>query len=213
MTTCRVVATEALGALKALAPGDSMTADEAEAALEAIQTLLLELHEATGPMTDIDVTADYVAGENERVRVQDGHTVNLSLPNSVATTRSAANDYGFSRASSPPSGSLAVADGVSYRQPRDGARIEFVGVAQGLYFYRADINAWTSVYGLTLDAVLPLNARMVGHFGALVAQRLIDRWPSLFEPTPNLARRIARANSAMMIRPGTARDPVRGQYF
>lgn len=213
MTTCRTVATEALSALKALAPGDEMNVDESAAALEAISNLLLELHEARGPLTDVDVTADYTAGENERVRVQEGYTVTVSLPNSVASSGSSPSDYGFTRSPTPATGYADPADGYVRRQPRDGSRIEIVGTTQDLYFYRSDINTWASVYDLTLDSTLPLSARYVGPFGALVAQRMIDRWPGLFEPTPSLARRIARANSAMMVRPGTARDPVVGEYF
>ena len=36
----------------------------------------------------------------------------------------------------------AAADGVYWRAPRDGARIEIVGTTQALYFYRDDTNAW-----------------------------------------------------------------------
>lgn len=215
MATCRDVTTEALRALGALAPGDSAEADESDAAMDALSVLIHEWHESRGPMIDVDISADYTPGENQRVRVQNGVTVSITLPNSVNFTRTGVlYDYGFWPSTIiPVVGSIAVADGVTLRAPRDGARIEIVGLTQALYFYRADLNLWVSVLDLTLDSDFPLNERYRGHFGALVAQRLIDSWPALYEPTPNLSRRIARANHIMLTRPGVVRDPVVADYI
>lgn len=215
MSTCRDVVTESLTAIKALAPGDDMTVDESASALRALQQLLLEWHEARGPMVDVDVSADYVAGADQRIRVQDRVTVTITLPNSVPLfVNWPWTDYGFMPSSAQPqAGATSAADSSSYRQPRDGERVEIVGTNQALYFYRADTNEWASVYSLTLDSTLPVNARNIGHWGARVAERMIDTWPGLFEPTPSLAKRIAKANSALLMRPGVARDDVRATYF
>lgn len=214
MTTLRDVGIDALRSLKALAPGDGMTADEINVVLDAVQSVLLELHEARGPMRDVDISADYTAGENERVRIDDGITATVSLPNSVRVMNGQpCADYGFIAVTGFPTGSLNSADGVAYRAPRDGTRVEIVGMTQALYFYRADVNTWVQADQRLIDSLCPLNSRYRGDVAALVASRLIDSWPDIDEPTPNLARRIARANSHLLIRSGTARDPVRGEYF
>lgn len=217
MTTCRQVAIEALRALNALAPGDDMVVDEGIAALEAIQALANEYWEGMGPLTDVDVTAAYVPGENERVRVQADDTVAITLPNKIAISPGLSNDYGFKTTTPPAGSSDDTADGLSYRAPRDGSRVEVTYLSSSSdparYLYRADINTWVELTDLTLDGNLPFNSSYTGHFGALLAQRLAETWPGRFEPTPALQRRIARANHTMLIRPGVVRDPVRATYF
>lgn len=216
MATCRDVCTDALTALKAIAPGDWLQVDELASGLTALQQLLLEWHAARGPMIDVDISADYTAGPDQRIRVQNGAMVTVTLPNSAPLFVTwDPYDYGFvATPDQPAAGSTGSADGYNYRQPRDGERVEIVGQgAQALYFYTADTNAWASVYGLALDSALPINSRHIGHWGARVAERLVDSWPALFEPTPSLAKRIVAANSALLIRPGVTRDPVVAQYF
>jgi hypothetical protein len=66
--------------------------------------------------------------------------------------------------------------------------------------------------GLTLDSQLPVNERYRAHVAAKVAERLVEIWPELFEPTPSLAVRIARANSALLVRPGVERSPTQATY-
>lgn len=214
MATCRDVITEALRVLGALAPGDEAAVDELASGLDAMQTLVLELHAQRGPLTDVDVSADYTAGENQRLRIEQGSTATVSLPNSVNVLYAAAPyDYGFMGGGWARAGSVAAADGGALRAPRDGARIEIVGVTQAIYFYRADLNEWVSILGLTLDTPFPLNERYRGHMAALIAQRLADSWPALYEPTPSLQRRIQAAGFALALRPGDARDPVRAEYL
>lgn len=218
MTTCRDVLAEALRSFKALAPGDDPTVDELNSGLVAIQNLLLDLHEARGPLIEVDVSADYTAGENQRVRVQNGYTVTITLPNSVQDFGlPAPYDYGFRPSTDYPLGSANAADGITTRPPADGSRIEVVGQAvgtvPGLYFFRADTDDWILASGLSIDSTLPLNGRYVSHLGALVAERLIETWPGGYEPTPGLMKRIARANSTLLVRPGNTRQPVTASYF
>lgn len=200
--------------LDALASGDDPTVDELNEGLSAVGDLILDLHEAMGPMREVDVTADYTPSENQRVRIQAGASIDVTLPNSVPVfAQRALCDYGFSGgAQAIPAGSTGIADGVQLRQPRDGARIEVVGVNQQIYFYRADLNSWMPATGLALDDELPINARLTSHFTSALIGRLMDVFPGQ-EPSPSVARRIARGNAALMLRTGTQRDPVAGEYF
>lgn len=217
MATCRTIIADALGSMKALAPGDDPTVDELIIGLSDFQQLLLEWHEALGPMTNVDVSANYTAGANQRLRIQDGVTVTITLPNAIPLFVTASPyDYGFVPSSAnPQQGIIGSADGFIYRQPRDGERVEIVGAGPGqaLYFYVADLNNWASVYGLTLDTVAPVNSRYAGHWAARLAERLIQRWPGIDAPPPSLARRIAMANLALLTRQGAARDPAAAEYF
>lgn len=218
MTTCRELLTDVLETFQGLAPGDSLHVDEIASGMKSIQWLVLQLHEGRGPMVDVDVAADYIAGANQRLRVQDGDTVTITLPNSVPLcVYWRLYDFDFSGAVHyPQQGSLASADGSCYRQPRDGERIEIVGLnAQALYFYRSDINTWVQVNALGIDDPMPLNGVYLHDAAAILANRLCGRWPSreIQTPTAQMLRDEARARGRLFGRPGVARDPVVAQYF
>ncbi len=201
-------------ALRAIAPGDDPVADELIVGLDGLQSILLEMFEARGPLRDVDVTADYTAGENQRVRIQSGYTVNVTLPNAVPVIGYVnPADYGFLASSeTSASGTTSQADGVRYRQPYDGSRVEIVGTSQAAYFYRADINAWKLASGLALDDEAPLNDRLRSALASLTAERLLDVLGS-GQMTPALQSRISRARVALFVRPGVKSDPVRPEYF
>ena len=217
MPLCRAVISDALRALKAIAPGEDPDVDMLNTGLEALQNLILEIHNGRGPLKDVDVTGNYCPSENQRVRVQAGDTITVTLPNAIPYYDGFdPYDYGFNPVTAEydwaPQGTTAQADGIEYRQPRDGARIEIVGTTEALYLYRADLNEWMPAYGLTLSTEIPLNARYAGPLGALLADRLMEPL-SVNEPSPGLAKRVARANAALLIQAGTMRSPVRAQYF
>lgn len=212
-TSVRTLTEAALRALKALSPGDIPVLDELTAVLTEVQELLYGWHARRGPMKDVDVSADYTAGANERVRVQDGATITVTLPNSIRITDGAGSTasadanqtsvYDFGRGSA----------GGTYRQPRDGERIEVVGQSQGLWFYVSDTNAWVNAQAIALDDPLPFPASQISDWAALLAERMIDSWPGLYEPTPSLQARIARARAAIYLRPGVNTDPTQGEYL
>ena len=202
--------------LKALAPGDDPAVDELTVGLEASQALTLEIHESRGPLLNIDVTADLTPGENQRLRVQAGASVSVTLPNSISIFGAYdPYDYGFEPSAiwDPPVGSTSPADGVYWRAPTDGARIEIVGTTQSLYFYRADVNQWAPALDLTLDSELPFSSRLQGSFAAILGERLADVRANLPAPTKAQLARVAHAREAMFTRPGARRAPVRGQYL
>ena len=142
-------------------------------------------------------------------------TVSVALPNAIPMFNTPdPYDYGFkANTAAPPVGTTGAADGIEYRQPRDGTRIEIVGTTLALYFYRADINSWTAASGLTLDMQTPFNNRYNSALASLVAERMMETLPGGGEPTPGLARRIARGRSALMLRTGVHHDRTIGDYF
>jgi hypothetical protein len=216
MATVRAAINEAMRALRALAPGDDPTADELAIGLEAAQNLVMDIHEARGPLLEIDVSGAWVAGENQRVRVVSGDVAPITLPNAVALFWSwDPDDYGFvpGRPGTPPPGSTGLADNVQYRAPTDGARIEIVGTSQALYFYRADLNQWIPALGLAVDSELPFNNRLLSAFQALLAERLADVVTDAPQISPTLLRRIARGRAAIFIQSGRRRPHRAGEYF
>jgi hypothetical protein len=205
MATARVMIDQALRALRVTAAGDSPTIEELNAGLAALQDLILAIHAARGPLTEIDVTGPYTPGENQRVRIGAGDTADITLPNSVALWAAIdPYDYGFAPgpANLVPAGSTGSAD---------GARIEIVATAPALYFYRADLNAWIEALNPGLDAETPFNDRYSGHVAALLAERLADALG--VETPPGLSLRAGRARLALMIRAGNRRGRRVGEYL
>jgi hypothetical protein len=216
MATVRVAVNEAMRALRAIASGDDPTADELAVGLEATQNLVMDIHEARGPLLEIDISGAYTAGENQRVRVESGDVVSITLPNSVAMFWSwDPYDYGFvpGYPGQPPAGSTGAADNIQYRPPTDGARIEIVGTSQALYFYRADLNQWMPALALGIDTELPFNNRLTSAFEALLAERLADVVADAPQISPTLQRRIARGRSSIFIQSCRRRPHRAGEYF
>ena len=215
MPTCRAVIQSALLALKVITAGEGPHVNHLTAGLTDLQDLILELHEARGPLFDVDVSgAAWTANENTRCRVEAGSTTVVTAPNAVPMSPgAAAYDYGF--AVSPwwnTQGSTGPADGVLWRSPNDGARIEIVGATQTLLFYRADLNEWVSGYDLRLDDETPLNARYRGAVSTLLAERLAVEVKA-DEPGPAFLRRVIQARAVLFTRPGTRHEPARAEYF
>ena len=208
MTTCRDVLVDALSALGVVTFGSEPTADEVDGGLAAMRRLILDLHDARGPMLQIDVNTDWMATENQRVRVEAGARVVISLPNSILVHQGSQGDFGFASGVSAfgSSGQATPADGLLRRPPRDGSRIEIVGASQGLYFYRADINAWIAANPPLVDGPSPLNSRYDSALAALIAERLCD--PFDVSPSPLLTKRIARGKTALMLQSATSRASV-----
>jgi hypothetical protein len=215
MASVRVAINEAMRALRAIAPGDDPTADELAVGFEAAQNLILDIHEARGPLLEVDVSGPYTPGEDQRVRIAAGVTAAITLPNSVAMFwQYDPYDYGFAPGypATPPAGSTGPADNILYRPPRDGARIEVVGSSQALYFYRSDLNQWLPATGLTIDAELPFANRLTSAFEALLAERLMDV-VSDGQITPTLAGRVRRGREAMFLQAGRQHTRRIGEYF
>ena len=214
MATCRDLIKEAVLAFEGIGFGDDLLAGEVAYGLTMIQREIRRLHEGRGPLLDVDVTADYTAGENERVGVQDGYSPEITLPNSIMADPDGVSDYGFA-SSTPPRGSTEAGNGTTLRAPRDGARVEIVPTTTALYFYRSDTNAWVECGALTIDGPMPLNESYLTDFAALLAVRMAPRWPGRASiiPPASLQREAAEARLRLSYRHGVTRAPAVGDYF
>lgn len=203
MSTNREVIIDALRLFQGLAPGDDLNVDEIDAGLTAITNVIRDIHASRGPLKNVDVTADYTAGENERVRVQTGYTVSVTCPNSIIV------------ATGEGTSASADEDEATYRAPYDGTRIEIVGTSQDLRFYRADTNEWVSCGSLSIDGSMPLSAEYRPHIATMVAMALIDTWPAAgsIQPTPHIYRREGMARLRLMHQPGRVRTVLQAEYF
>lgn len=187
--TCRDLIRDALRELDVIAPGDDLIADDIEVAMARLQGLALAIAEARGPWTCVDITTDYTAGEDERVRVQAGSIVTVTLPNTV--------DDG----------------GGLQRPPRDGARVDIIGTSRAMSAYRADLNSWLAVTGLTADSELPFNGAYHWGLAAMLAMDLANAWPGRASPTALTLGRAAEARAQLATTVGTARQSVAADYF
>lgn len=204
MTTCRDVIIQAVEAFEGLAPGDDLTVDEINRATTFVGQQIRRISEGRGPLRNVDVTADYTPGEDERARVQSGYTVSITLPNSIVI------------ATGEGTSASADDDEATYRAPRDGSRIEIVGLSStALYLYRADTNTWVNIVGLTADSDFPLSANYAADFAAWLSVRLCTIWPARASliPTPEMRHREAMANLRLFTRPGVTRTVTQAEYF
>lgn len=177
--TVRDIITRAGRWLLDLGAGDQPHAAELSDGLQVLQDLIEELPGlgVGGPWVNVDITAAYEAREDERIRVQDGYTVAVTLPNTV-------EDY---------TGAPEYFDRDSWtgatRAPRDGARVLIIGDgAQQLYVYNADVNSWLTALGLTISSTVPFSRTYHAGLAAMLAERLalgkIDRNGNPVAPAP-----------------------------
>ncbi len=187
--TCRDIIRDALRELGVIAPGDELNVDDIEVGIVRLQTTTLALVEGRGPWTTVDVVDDYAPAEGERVRVSQGASVTITLPDTV--------DGG----------------GGQRRAPLDGARIAVVGTTQGVFLYRADLNAWVQADALSVDSQVPFNAVHHGGLAALLAVSLANAWPSRPTPTPPTLKRAADARAELMFAVGNPRPRLAADFF
>jgi hypothetical protein len=187
--TCRDLIRDALRELDVIAPGDDLISDDLEVAMARLQGMVMAVAEARGPWSVVDVTADYTAGEDERVRVQAGAVITVTLPNTVD-------------------------DGVGgQRAPRDGARVDIVGQSRAMSIYRSDTNSWITATDLGVDDDLPFNGAYHWGLAAMLAVDLANAWPGRASPTALTLARAAEAKAQLATTVGVPRAVVAAEYF
>lgn len=151
MTTCTTIIERAYRKARLRGPTEAPTAAEAAAGLETLQAYYLELvaDGAFGRLTEVIVTDDYEAGENERIYNTSGGAVTITLPETVVDD-------------------LTGED----RPPRDRSLVVVSGSPQAAHIYSAALGAWQEITSLTQNSTAPLAELSVDGLASAVAVRL-----------------------------------------
>lgn len=146
MTTVLDTITRGVRMLGARPLGDALGAEEADAGLTAFQSMVLTLFPATH-LTDVLISANYEAGENERITDTGSHTV--TYPTTVTDA-----DTGDDRA------------------PLNGALVQVNGTTPTLKCYVAELAGWQALNGLALTDEQPLGPTHDEGLAAMLAVRV-----------------------------------------
>lgn len=145
MTTLRTVLTQAIRMTRTLQLGESVEAEALAAALEDAQGFFL-----THPirkLTDVLITADYEAGENERITWTSGSPT-VTYPTTIEE------------------------DGTD-RTPQNGAIVETTGTSGSTRkIYIAELKTWMTLTSLTVDSENPFGPTHDADVAAMIAARI-----------------------------------------
>lgn len=151
--TIRDTLTRAIRMTGARALGDDPEAEEINLALATVQNMLLALPRPN--LTDVLISANYTANENERVTITSGTPV-VTTPTTVVDSKTG-----------------------QPRPPTDGAVVIVTGAAPKYWFYSKPLATWTDLNALTLLSIQPLGPEMEEGLAAMVAVRAA---PDLQQP-------------------------------
>jgi hypothetical protein len=140
----RVLLTRAIRKTRARGLNDAPSANEMDAALEDAQAFFMTL--TNRELTDVLITANYTAGEDERI---------TDLAGSYTVTRP----------------TEITADD---RPPRNGAIIEVTGTSPTRHVYVSELKAWSQVNGLALTSEQPFGPSLDEAVTDMVALRICD---------------------------------------
>lgn len=127
--------------------GQSVSADETAEALAVFQNMLISLPRTI--LTDVLITANYTAGENERITMSGG-AFTVTKPSTVTDTKTGAT-----------------------RAPRNGAIIEIAdATTPQRWIYITELAGWQQVHSLTLTSVQPFGPEHEEGLAAMLAMRL-----------------------------------------
>jgi hypothetical protein len=145
MTAMRTILTRAIRMTRARPLGDDPAAEEIDAALEDAQAMYLTT--PTRRLTDVLITADYEAKENERITYTSGSWT-VTYPTTISE------------------------DGTS-RTPQNGAIVEVSGTSGSTRkIYIAELKTWMTLTGLTLDSEQPFGPTHDLDVAAMIAARI-----------------------------------------
>lgn len=140
---------------------DEPTPSEFANALQTLQGVYYELIVRYAPMSAVRISADYTAGENERVFNSDDTPYSITLPETISDT--------------------SATDGL--RPPKNGAVVEIAGATPQIHVYVAHFGAWQQLQALTTSDEQPLGPAHDQDIAALLAVRLAPEIPSQLPPT------------------------------
>lgn len=191
MATCREIITSALRKPNLIAMGEAPAAEDAAEALTILQSLYDEMVAlgSFGRLAEVIITADYEAGENERIYNNGAVTYSVTLPETIDDA--------------------AAENGV--RPPRDCALVAVVGASPAAYIYTASRGAWDDMSGLGLSSYAPLSDRSRDGLAALLAVRVCEAngrsVPQVVANTASAFRRLVTQRN------NSPRSETMGTYF
>ncbi len=145
MTTMRATLIRAIRLTRARALGDVPASEEITAALEDAQGMFLAF--PIRKLTDVLISANYTAGENERVSFTSGAPT-VTYPTTV-------DDAGTTRT------------------PQNGALVEVASAtAPARKIYIAELKTWMPLTDLTVNSEQPFGPTHDGNVAAMIAARI-----------------------------------------
>lgn len=193
MATCRQVIYSALRKIGAGVDEGNPAAKPypAQIGLELLQSLYRESVASGlfGRLTDVTVSADYEAKENERIHNSSDDDIEITLP-------------------------ATIVDAVTgeTRVPINRAVVQVSGDTPVTYIYSHLINDWIAIDDLTLNSEAPLSEQGVNGLACWLAVLLADDG---FGATPSAEtiRVAARFRGAQALRYDAARVPAEVEFF
>lgn len=145
MATMRATLTRAIRLTRARALGDAAASEEITAALEDAQAMFLAF--PIRKLTDVLITANYEAGENERISFTSGSPT-VTYPTTIQ-------------------------DKNGTRTPQNGALVE-VSATPGSTrkIYIAELKTWMALTALTVNSEQPFGPTHDGDVAAMIAARI-----------------------------------------
>jgi hypothetical protein len=197
VTALSVIIADANRDLAFLDESEAAPAEMAARGLRLMQALVNELVLlAGGPWVDVDTSAAYTAGENQRIRVTGAPVI--TKPTSIIVDTGA--------------GSTSAADlyNATRRPIRNFTRIQVIGTGAGSWVYTAELGAWTSYSALALTDENPLGPKTDGGLGAALAVR-INRGRGAIDA--DIARESAVFRLSLAQQGGYSSEPVASQFY
>lgn len=166
MATCLQFLERAMRALKVKGAGAALAPDEASDGLVVFQDLYYDLVDNGADLTDVLVSADYTAGENERVFNTSGSPVTITSPTTVEDTSI-----------------VPDANGDQLRAPREYAVISIAGSPRQTRVYDAYLGSWTEIESLELTDTPPWSTQLGQGLVGMLALLLQPEYGGTLTPT------------------------------
>lgn len=210
MATCRETVNGALRKLGKLGAGREARTADATDALESLRGLYRSLINsgAFGRLADVIPTADYTAGENQRIFRNTEAVAEILLPELVDDVWPYGIIPEYGRRWVPPGQEVS-----NQRPPRDCSVVVISDAISGEtqeYIYDGTQRKWQGLSGLTLDDPAPLSLRDQDGLKALLAVTIADEYGG--ELNAATARLAAAFRSDLVHRWSMPRAPAYGVY-
>lgn len=193
MPTCREIIASGYRMAGSRDAAATLSALDGTVGMELLQEIYLEMLSKGlfGRMTDVRITEDHTAEEQDRIFVDTADAVTVTIPDTIED-----EDTGEDRAPRDYS-VVTVTDGLSD--------------SRQLYLFDAIYGAWTRIDALGLDDYAPLSGRFpAGMKAHLALKRAAEDG---FQISPVIAREAAMMNLALASRFDSPALPVANTYY